>query len=158
MGVTFNLAHWFFSYSYLVLSYNVELVINEMQEDTYNRRLKLLNVSVVAFIIIVPSFVWTYDMKENYLVSYSIFVVSQLSLILSCAVLAWALRRLKRLVESDSDLIAKKSMMMWHLMAYLLVIITNIIQTFFVFITINFSGCFYDEVFTITLLVVLCIC
>lgn len=158
MGVTFNLAHWFFSYSYLVLSYNVELVINEMQEDTYNRRLKLLNVSVVAFIIIVPSFVWTYDMKENYLVSYSMFVVSQLSLILSCAVLAWALRRLKRLVESDSDLIAKKSMMMWHLMAYLLVIITNIIQTFFVFITINFSGCFYDEVFTITLLVVLCIC
>jgi len=158
MGVTFNLAHWFFSYSYLVLSYNVELVINEMQEDTYNRRLKLLNVSVVAFIIIVPSFVWTYDMKENYLVSYSMFDVSQLSLILSCAVLAWALRRLKRLVESDSDLIAKKSMMMWHLMAYLLVIITNIIQTFFVFITINFSGCFYDEVFTITLLVVLCIC
>ena len=31
---TFNLAHWFFAFSYFVLSYQIELLLNNQPEDT----------------------------------------------------------------------------------------------------------------------------
>lgn len=155
-SVSFNAGHWFFAYSYLVLSFQIELITNEMRADTYSRQLNFLNAIVIIFIVVVPAIAWIYDIRQKYGVSDVMFDFEQLSLILSCIVLAWALRRLVRLVQFDSDLLANKGVIMWHLLVYLLVIVVNIVQTCCV--AYDDSGYVADEVSTIAVLVVLCLC
>jgi hypothetical protein len=81
-----------------------------MPEDTYSRRLNLANIIVFICNVAVPAIAWIYDIKEEYTVADVAFDLEQLSLILSCLVLAWGIRRLVRLVQFDSDLLAKKAM------------------------------------------------
>jgi len=42
----FNLSHWVFAFSYLALSYRLDLVSNNLPEDTHNRRLNQVNALV----------------------------------------------------------------------------------------------------------------
>jgi hypothetical protein len=63
---TFNLAHWFFAFSYLVLSYRMELTAKKLPADTHNCRLNTLNILVCLFNVILPAIVWIYQAKEKY--------------------------------------------------------------------------------------------
>ncbi len=65
----FNLAHWFFAFSYLVLSFRIELTKNKLPEDTYNCRLNAVNIFVCLFNVIVPAIIWIYDIKREYKVA-----------------------------------------------------------------------------------------
>jgi len=98
-----------------------------MPEDTYNRRLNIANTIVFICNVAVPAIAWIYDIKEEYKVSDVAFDLEQLSLILSCLVMAWGIRRLVKLVQFDSDLLAKKTMIIWHILAYLLIIVASIV-------------------------------
>jgi hypothetical protein len=60
---TFNLAHWFFAFSYMVLSYRIELTAKKLPADTYNCRLNTVNALVCLFNVVVPAIVWIYDIK-----------------------------------------------------------------------------------------------
>ena len=62
---TFNLAHWFFAFSYLALSYRMELTAKKLPADTYNCRLNTLNILVCLFNVILPAIVWIYTAKEE---------------------------------------------------------------------------------------------
>ena len=75
LNTTFNLAHWFFAFSYLVLSYRMELTAKKMPEDTHNCSLNTLNILVCLFNVIVPVIVWIYDdkgEKKAYEIAYDI--------------------------------------------------------------------------------------
>jgi hypothetical protein len=65
VNTTFNLAHWLFAFSYLVLSYRMELTAKKMPADTYNCRLNALNIIVCLFNVIVPAIYWIYDAKRD---------------------------------------------------------------------------------------------
>jgi hypothetical protein len=71
--VAFNLAHWFFAFSYLVLSYRIELLTNELPEDIHNCRLNVVNIVVCLFNVAIPAIAWIYDIKEEYKVSDAAF-------------------------------------------------------------------------------------
>ena len=62
---TFNLAHWFFAFSYLTLSYRMELTAKKMPADTHNCRLNTVNILVCLFNVIVTAIYWIYSVKEE---------------------------------------------------------------------------------------------
>jgi hypothetical protein len=62
-NTTFNLAHWFFAFSYLALSYRFELIAKKQREDTYNCRLNTVNIVVCLLNVAVTAIVWIYVMK-----------------------------------------------------------------------------------------------
>ncbi len=65
-NTTFNLAHWLFAFSYLVLSYRMELKIKGQPEDTHNCRLNMVNIIVCLFNVAIPAIIWIYFMKDQY--------------------------------------------------------------------------------------------
>ncbi len=64
--MTFNLAHWFFAFSYLALSYRIELTAKNLSLDTYNCRLSTVNIFVCLFNVVVPAIIWIYSAKGEY--------------------------------------------------------------------------------------------
>ena len=65
LSTTFNLAHWVFAFSYLALSYRLELISKNLPEDTHNRRLNTVNVIVCLVNVAIPAMVWVFNMKEE---------------------------------------------------------------------------------------------
>ncbi len=63
---TFNLAHWLFAFSYLVLSYRIELTMKGLPEDTHNFTFNSVNILVCTFSGVVPGIFWIYNVKEEY--------------------------------------------------------------------------------------------
>ncbi len=64
-NITFNLAHWVFAFSYLALSYRLELISKDLQEGTHNCRLKSVNVIVCLFNAAIPAIYWVFDTKKR---------------------------------------------------------------------------------------------
>jgi hypothetical protein len=55
LDTTFNLAHWVFAFSYLALSYRLELISKNLPEDTHNCRLNAVNVIVCLINVAIPA-------------------------------------------------------------------------------------------------------
>ena len=62
---TFNLAHWFFAFSYLALSFRLELTSKALPGNTHNCSLNTVNITVCVFNVAIPAMVWGFDMKHN---------------------------------------------------------------------------------------------
>ncbi len=62
-ATTFNLAHWVFAFSYLALSYRLELIAKKLPEDTHNCRFNTVNIIVCLFNMAVSAIVWIYLVK-----------------------------------------------------------------------------------------------
>ncbi len=52
-------------------------------------------------------------------------VLENFCLVLSLVVLVWGFKRLIKLVHSVNDLIANKTMIIWHIIVYFFIIISN---------------------------------
>ena len=61
----FNMAHWTFAFSYLVLSYRMELTAKNLPEDTYNCRLNTVNILVILFTVVVSAIVCIFAAKRE---------------------------------------------------------------------------------------------
>jgi hypothetical protein len=64
-NTSFNLAHWIFAFSYLVLSYRLELIAKGLPEGTHNCRLKAVNILVCLFNLAIPALYWVYYIKRE---------------------------------------------------------------------------------------------
>lgn len=124
---TFNLAHWFFAFSYLVLSYQIEITKEKLPEDTFSRRLNALNIVVCIFTLGVQAIIWVFAVKKAYKAADIADYVQQLSLITSCVILVVGIKRLVRLVQSLGDQLPNKITIAMHIVAYLAIIIINIL-------------------------------
>ncbi len=74
-NTAFNLAHWFFAFSYLALSYRLELIAKKLPEDTHNCRLNTVNIVVCLLNVAVTAIIWIYTIKGDYkadLITYGI--------------------------------------------------------------------------------------
>jgi len=123
---TFNLAHWFFAYSYLVLSYRADLLLNNMPEDTYNCRINAVNIVVCLFNIVVPLIYWVFYSLEEYKAGGIAYGIEQSSLVMSCVVLIWGICKLLRLFGSANRMLPNKVIIIMHIVAYLFIIIVDI--------------------------------
>ena len=121
------MAHWVFAFSYLALSYRLELISKDLPEDTHNRRLNTVNVIVCLFNVAIPAIYWVFNMKDKVKASYITDDIEQLSLVASCIVLVWAICRLVRLAKSLSEKMVNKVMIIMHIVAYLVTIIVNVL-------------------------------
>ncbi len=65
-NTAFNLAHWFFAFSYLVLSFRLDLAANKLPEDTHNCRFNTVNIIVCLFNVAIPAIYWVYEVKGDY--------------------------------------------------------------------------------------------
>jgi hypothetical protein len=64
-NTTFNLAYWLFAFSYLALSYRMELTAKKLPEDTHNCRLNTVNILVCLLNVIVTVIYWICDVKQD---------------------------------------------------------------------------------------------
>lgn len=65
-STTFNLAHWFFAFSYLVLSYEIEITKEKLPKETFSCRLNALNFLVCMFTLSVQAIIWVFAVKKKY--------------------------------------------------------------------------------------------
>ncbi len=68
-------------------------------------------------------------MKKELVAATITVEIEQLSLVASCIVLVWAICRLDRLAKSLSEKMVKKVMIIMHIVAYLFIIITNVLSS-----------------------------
>jgi hypothetical protein len=127
VNTTFNLAHWVFAFSYLALSYRLELISKSLPGVTHNRRLNTVNFIVCLFNVAIPAIVWVLWIEEEYKAALITLDIEQLSLVASCIVLVWAICRLVRLAKSLSEKMVNKVMIIMHIVAYLVIIIANVL-------------------------------
>ena len=64
VNATFYLAHWVFAYSYLALSFRLELAKNKRPENTYNRLLNTVNAIVCLLNVAILAVYWVLAWKE----------------------------------------------------------------------------------------------
>ena len=64
--MTFNLAHWVLAFTYLVLSYRMELTTKKLPADTHNCRLNTVNILFCLFNVIMPAIYWICFAKGEY--------------------------------------------------------------------------------------------
>ncbi len=64
-NTTFNLAHWIFAFSYLALSYRLELISKNLPQDTHNCRLNTVKVIVCLFNVVITAIYWVFFIKEG---------------------------------------------------------------------------------------------
>jgi len=58
---TFYLAHWLFAFSYLVLSYQIELNAKRQPLNIYNRRLNAVNITVCLLTVLLQLLAWVFN-------------------------------------------------------------------------------------------------
>jgi hypothetical protein len=75
MTLTFNLAHWLFALSYLALSFRLELIANNLPEDTYNKRFNTVNIITCLVNVAISAFVWIYHVKREYKASHAAYYI-----------------------------------------------------------------------------------
>ncbi len=66
MITAFNLALWVFSFSYLALSYRLELISKNLPEVTHNCRIKTVNVIVCLINVAISAIFWVFCNKDEY--------------------------------------------------------------------------------------------
>ena len=64
-NTAFNLAHWVFAFSYLALSYRLELISKNLPEDTHNCRLNTVNIIFCLFNVAIPAIYWVFNVKHE---------------------------------------------------------------------------------------------
>ncbi len=74
-NTTLNLAHWIFAFSYLALSYRLELISKNLPEGTHNCRLNTVNVLVCLFNVAISAIYWVFFMKKWYKAALITFVI-----------------------------------------------------------------------------------
>ncbi len=112
----------------MVLSYRLELISKNLPEHTHNCRLNTVNVIVCLINVAIQATYWVFDIREEYKAAFITYDIDQLSLVLSCIVLVWAICRLVRLAKSLSEKMVKKVMIIMHTVAYLAIIIVNVLS------------------------------
>jgi len=153
-NTAFSLAHWLFAFSYFVLSQQMELTANNLPLDTYDCRLNTLNIVVCVFNVVVPAISWIYYAHEELKLGDMFNQFLQASLILSCILLAWAMRRMMRFFGAVDHMLPNKVIMGLHIVAYVLLVAVNFAQ----FVTWNYVSPEAFEVTTVVTLVVYFFC
>jgi hypothetical protein len=77
--------------------------------------------------VAIPAIVWVLWIEEEYKAALITLDIEQLSLVASCIVLVWAICRLVRLAKSLSEKMVNKVMIIMHIVAYLVIIIANVL-------------------------------
>jgi hypothetical protein len=101
----------------LVLSFRIKLTAQGLPEDTYNCRLRTVNILACVFNVAIPAIVWIYNMINEEKAAEITYDVEQLSLALSCICLVWGICRLVRIVQSLVDKMVNKVMIFLHIFA-----------------------------------------
>ena len=76
-----------------------------------------------------PLIFWVFKVKGKYKVAGITFDAEKVSLALSCIVLICGIARLARTLWDFSNFLANKVMIVMHIVAYLFIILVNIVQT-----------------------------
>jgi len=64
-NTTFNLAHWLFAFSYLTLSYQLELISKELPVRKYSCPLNTVNAIVCLVNVAIQAVVWVFFAQDN---------------------------------------------------------------------------------------------
>jgi len=97
LETAFYLAHWIFAFSYLALSYRLELASKDQRENAYNCRLNTVNAIVCLIIIAINAAYEIFYTEEDYIAKGIFFDIASLTLVASSTVLVWAIYRLYRI-------------------------------------------------------------
>jgi hypothetical protein len=68
---TFNVAHWLLAFSYLALSYRIELIAKKLPEDIHNYKLGAINTLVCLINVAAAALYWYFSIgshPERYLI------------------------------------------------------------------------------------------
>jgi len=129
--ISFILAHWLFAFKYWAISWWVELFYKRQPQNTYDTKLNALNIVVTFIIILIPVICWVlyYCSKSDRIYLLILDVSDPFLLALSCGVLIWGFHKMVKAVDAK-DHIVNKSLIGWHILAYLLIIIALIAERF----------------------------
>jgi hypothetical protein len=104
-----------------------------MSRDTYNGRLFTANMIVSLINVLMPAISWVlWCYYPRFWIAYLIVGESgNLCLVLSCVILVLGFKKLISVVTSDQHLVDKQ-MIIWHIIAYILIVFAFFVEGFFV--------------------------
>lgn len=103
-----------------------------MSRDTYNCQLNTANIIVSLINVLMPAISWVVWLYPKLWIAYLIVAESgNLCLVLSCVILVLGFKKLISVVTSDQHLVDKQ-MIIWHIIAYILIVFAFFVEGFFV--------------------------
>ena len=88
-----------------------------------------INIVVSAITALIPTLDWIFVRRNKF---YNVLAYAEiLPLVVSCIILFWALKKLIRLLDSPTDHIVNRQMILWHIIAYFLIVAADIAVNFF---------------------------
>jgi len=103
-----------------------------MSRDTYNCQLNTANIIVSLINVLMPAISWVVWLYPKLRIAYLIVAESgNLCLVLSCVILVLGFKKLISVVTSDQHLVDKQ-MIIWHIIAYILIVFAFFVEGFFV--------------------------
>ena len=100
-----------------------------MSPDIYNNRMNTINIVVSAITALIPTLDWIFAGRNKV---YDVLAYAEIfPLVISCIILFWALKKLIRLLDSPTDHIVNRQMILWHIIAYFLIVAADIAVNFF---------------------------
>jgi hypothetical protein len=125
------LALWLFASNYFALSKRVELVVAEKDVGKFTFNFQVLNYSVCSSIILLCVLLWIfYDLKLKNVIIVTLLILS-LYVILSIVFLVIGLRKLVNTAKKiDYDFPVDNKMIVLNTVAYVLVVLVEIIEAF----------------------------
>jgi len=105
-----------------------------MPQNTYDCRLSAVNIVLTLIIVLIPSICWVLSYYPEYHKPTDLTnrVAPIICLAFSCGILIWGFQKLVKSVEYAKDHIVKKTMIGWHILAYLLIIVADIVADVFI--------------------------
>lgn len=125
------MALWLFASNYFALSKRVELVVAEKDVGKFTFNFQVLNYSVCSSIILLCVLLWIfYDLKLKNVIIVTLLILS-LYVILSIVFLVIGLRKLVNTAKKiDYDFPVDNKMIILNTVAYVLVVLVEIIEAF----------------------------
>jgi hypothetical protein len=100
-----------------------------MSPDIYNNRMNTINIVVSAITVLIPTLDWIFVSRNKVYVVLSYAEI--LPLVMSCIILVWGFKRVFRILASPTDHVVNRRMILWHIIAYFLIVAADIAVNFF---------------------------
>jgi len=102
-----------------------------MPENTYNRRLNMVNILMCICNVLSPALVWVFYGQEELRAGNIQYDIEQAFLAMSCFVLCFGLFRIVKFVGSLKNMMINKITIIMHIVSYLFLIVVNLVESIF---------------------------
>ena len=128
---TFDLAHWFISFNYWVLSIRLKAIISKTTLDkTQFCKLRALNISVSTLTIVLAALEVIAELKKLSIFSFIIGITVIFPFMICCLILIWGIKSMIEVFKQMENHVVDNKTILLHIFAYVVLVVAWIFILF----------------------------